>query len=319
MSRYALTVTLDDGRFERLFWDALRLSATIVGPLGARALAALALRVVSRSERGYTKTIYRVARHTSSQSPDLVHLPEHWSSASPLVRVRRLGLSLDLDLRDNLQRVLYYAGTYEPDVIRFIELELRRGDLFVDIGAHIGVHALSAARRLRELGGGQVIAFEPAHDSATKIRRAAARNHLDVTVVETALSDAPGTAELRTDPDYGLDDAGVRSQYGSGEVVQQISLKPFDAWADEVGLPRLDLVKIDVEGAEPRVFEGMRRSLARLRPRALVVELKATTLERAGTDGSALRQLLHDCGYEPFGKPLLFHNQVFRRSQSGPS
>jgi FkbM family methyltransferase len=308
---------LHDGRFERLFWRALRLGGAIVGPLPARSLAALALHVLSRSERGYTKTIYRVARHTSSQSPDLVHLPERWSSTSPLVRVRRLGLGLDLDLRDNLQRVLYYAGTYEPDVIRFVERELRLGDVFVDVGAHIGVHALVAARRLRELGGGRVIAFEPAQDSATKLRHAAARNRLDVAVVEAALSDVPGTADLRTDPDYGLEDAGVRSQYGSGQVVQQITLTPFDAWANEAGLPRLDLVKIDVEGAEPRVIQGMQRSLARLRPRALVAELKATTLERAGTDGATVRELLRDLDYEPVGQPLLFHNQVFRRRQSG--
>ena len=306
-------MTLQDGGFERLFWHALRLSATVVGPLRARALAALALRVLSRSERGYTKSIYRVARHTSSASPAIVHLPDQWSSASPLVRVRRLGLDLDLDLRDNLQRVLYYAGTYEPGVVRFVERELRRGDVFVDVGAHIGLHALVAARRLRALGGGRVIAFEPARDSATKLRRAAARNGLEVTVVEAALSDASGTGELCADPAYGVQDAGVRSQYGSGQVVQQIPLMPFDAWADEVDLPRLDAVKIDVEGAEPRVLAGMEASLARLRPRALVVELKATTLERAGTGRAALYEQLRAFGYVPTGQPLLFHNQVFRR------
>jgi FkbM family methyltransferase len=316
---------LHDGTIERQFWHALRLSENVVGPLRARALAAIVMRMQSRTERGYVKSMYRVARHTSSAPPDVVRLPEQWSSGSPLVRVKRLGVSLDLDLRDNLQRLLYYAGTYEPGVVRFIERELQRGDTFMDVGAHIGVHSLVAARRLRDLGAGRVIAFEPTEDSAEKIRRAAARNRLDLTVVEAGLSDARGTAELRTDPDYGLEDAGVRSQYGSGQVVQQIPLMTFDAWANEVGLQRLDVVKIDVEGAEPRVLAGMQESLARLRPRSLVVELKATTLERADTDGTAVRRLLDDAGYTPVGQPLLFHNQVFllcpnglRREKSTP-
>jgi hypothetical protein len=114
--------------------------------------------------------------------------------------VRRLGLRLELDLRDNLQRALYATGTYEPALVRFLRDELRRGDVMVDVDAHIGVHALTAAARLRRLGGGAVVAFEPAHDSASKLRAAAARNRLQLTVVEVALGAEPGTADLRADP-----------------------------------------------------------------------------------------------------------------------
>lgn len=308
------SVALRDGPLVRRFWQAFCRIDVLVGPRRARSLAAFTIRLVSLSERGYARSIYRIASHTSSAAPGVVRLPERWSTVSPQVRVKRLGLSLDLDLRDNLQRTLYYTGTYEPGVLRFIERELRPGDVFVDVGAHIGVHALTAARRLRELGGGQVFAIEPTHDSANKLRTTAARNGLGLTVVETALGDAPGTVDLYADPAYGIEDAGVRSQYGSGRVVQRIPVTTFDAWAKEVGLSRVDLVKIDVEGAEPLVLRGMQESLERLRPRALVVEMKAVTLERAGTDEATLCELLRLHGYAPAGQPLLFHNQVVRRS-----
>jgi FkbM family methyltransferase len=274
-------------------------------------LAAAALRMSSRSERGWMRGLYRVARYTSTPTPSLVQLPESWSAAAPLVRACRLGLDLDLDLRDNLQRTLFYTGTYEPGLLNFLYGELRRGDVVVDVGAHIGVHALTMARRLDQLGGGRLIAFEPAQDSAAKLRAAAARNRLAVTVVELALGGEPGAIALRADQRYDAADAGVRSQFGTGDLIQRATLSSFDAWAEEANLARLDVVKLDVEGAEPLVIEGMRRSLERLRPRALVVEVKGRVLERSGRTEGELRGLLAACGYRPTGQ-VFHHNEVFR-------
>jgi FkbM family methyltransferase len=241
----------------------------------------------------------------------LVQLPESWSAAAPLVRACRLGLDLDLDLRDNLQRTLFYTGTYEPGLLNFLHGELRRGDVVVDVGAHIGVHALTMARRLGQLGGGRLIAFEPAQDSAAKLRAAAARNRLAVTVVELALGRGPGAIELHADRYYDAADAGVRSQFGTGDLVQRVTVSGFDAWAEGASLDRLDVVKLDVEGAEPLVIEGMRRSLERLRPRALVVEVKGRVLERSGGTEEELRALLAACGYRSTGQ-VFHHNEVFR-------
>jgi hypothetical protein len=152
--------------------------------------------------------VYRVARYTSTPAPSLIKLPEQWSATAPLLRARRLGLDLDLDLRDNLQRTLFYTGTYEPGLLGFLHRELRGGDVAVDVGAHIGVHALTMARRLAQLGRGRVVAFEPAQDSAAKLRAAAVGNRLGVTVVEVALGRQPGTVELLVDQQYLLADAG---------------------------------------------------------------------------------------------------------------
>jgi hypothetical protein len=160
------------------------------------------LRVRARTAVGWLQGVRRVATRPAPGAPPLTRLPDGWWTASPLVRVRRLGLWLELDLRDNLQRALYATGTYEPALVRFLRDELRRGDVMVDVGAHIGVHALTAAARLRRLGGGTVVAFEPARDSASRLRAAAARNRLGLTMVEAALGSDPGTAELRADPAY---------------------------------------------------------------------------------------------------------------------
>jgi len=86
----------------------------------------------------------------------------------------------------------------------------------------------------------------------------------------------------------------------------------FDGWAEGAGLDRLDVVKIDVEGAELDVLRGMRASLARLRPRVVVLEVKASVLARAGVDPAALRAFLRAAGYAPTGQ-VLDRNEVHRR------
>ena len=197
-------------------------------------------------------------------------------------------------------------------MVRFLHHELRRGDVLVDVGAHIGVHALTAAARLRRLGGGSVVRFEPARDSASKLRAVAARNRLQLTVVEAALGAEPGTADLQADPAYDAADAGVRSLHARGPRVQSVPVTTFDAWAAEARLERLDLVKLDVEGAELEALRGMAGSLGRLRPRALVVEVRQRVLEQAGVDGDEVREYLNRLGYQSTGQVLPVANEVYR-------
>jgi FkbM family methyltransferase len=301
-----------EGWLERWGWRALAAAGAVVGPRVGRWLATVVLRLRARTPAGWLEGVHRVATRPAPGTPALTRLPEGWWTSSPPVQVRRLGLRLELDLRDNLQRVLYATGAYEPAVVRFLHDELRCGDVMVDVGAHIGVHALTAAARLRRLGGGTVVAFEPAHDSAAKLRAAATRNRLELTVVEAALGAEPGAADLRADPAYDDADAGVRSLHGRGTRVQSVPVTTFDAWAAEAPLGRLDLVKLDVEGAELEALRGMAGSLSRLRPRALVVEVKRRVLERAGLDAGEVREYLDRLGYESTGQVLPVANEVYR-------
>lgn len=300
-----------DSALQRTLGRLLERLAPLIGPRAARTIAAAAMRLGARTPRGYTKGVFRVARRRPVPMPDLWTVPEDWWAPIPEVAARRRGLRLRLDLRDNLQRTLFFTGTYEPGLLGLVEAELRPGDVMADVGAHVGVHALTAARRLRELGGGRVVAFEPTEDSSAAIRAAAARHGLAVEVVRAGLGDEEGTLELRADPRYGDHDAGVRSQFGDGEVVATAPLTTFDAWATQTGLDRLDLVKIDIEGAEILALRGMRETLRRLRPRVLAIEVKDVVMARGPGDEAALHALLAECGYAAHGRPER-HVEVFR-------
>lgn len=244
----------------------------------------------------------RVSPRLAAENPGLVKISPRWAAT---VRVRRQGLAWELDLRDNLQAVFYYAGRYEPAVRRFLRDELRRGDVVLDVGANIGVHAFAAAQRLKELGGGRVVAFEPAADSVAKLGPGAARNDVPLEVVPAALGERAELATLRTDSRYDAADTGVRSLYGDGDAVQEVPVVRLDDWAREHDLDRLDVVKLDIEGAELAALAGASRTFKRLQPRAVLVEDKRPGLS------ARLHAVLDELGYLPTGD-VLDHNAVFR-------
>jgi hypothetical protein len=129
--------------------------------------------------------------------------------------------------------------------------------------------------------------------------------------VRSGLGEAEGEIELRGDPRYPTHDAGVRSQFGDGEVVARAPVTTLDAWAERAGLDRLDVVKVDIEGAEILALRGMRATLRRLKPRLLAIEVKDVVMERGPGDEAALHALLAECGYAPDGSPER-HVAVFR-------
>ncbi|GAA1603438.1 hypothetical protein GCM10009789_66800 [Kribbella sancticallisti] len=294
-----------DGVVRRVLWGLPHGVERRVGTDAARRVARVVGSLEGRSDSGVTRVAKRISPRLADENPGLVKISPAW--VSPAVEVRRQGLRLELDLRDNLQAVLYYAGRYEPALQRFLQEEIRPDDVVLDVGANIGLHTLTAAKLLREFGGGRVIAFEPAEDCLDKLRTAAERNHLAnlIETVPAALGEWKHQAELRADNRYDAADVGVRSLYGDGLVVQQVPVIRLDDWARENGLQRLDIVKLDIEGSESAALGGATRTLTRLQPRAVLVEDKREDQRRR------LYDVLDGLGYRHSGR-VFDHNALFR-------
>jgi FkbM family methyltransferase len=305
-----------DAWLARPFWRMLFASDLLLGVRWSRDVASVVFRLGRRrSDLSYWKTANRVSHRLRNANPALVKIPARWKLTAPVVRAHRLGLDLELELRDNLQALVFYCGSYEPSFTRRLHAEIRSGDVYADVGAHIGIHALQVAQRLASLGAGHVLAFEPAPDSAGILRAAALRNRLDVEVVQLALSDHSGELTLFADERYDRYDAGVRSAHAIGPHVATATAVTFDEWADQKQLDRLDVVKIDVEGHEASVLEGMRRSLAKFGPRVVFIEVKENSTGRAPVSDEALRALAADLGYRSTGESY-DHNELFRPVQA---
>ncbi|MDY7231842.1 FkbM family methyltransferase [Hyalangium rubrum] len=266
------------------------------------------------------RTIVRVVGHVARRVYPLqsrfelarrVHqrLVRHFSYSRKPLWVDYDGVTFEVMLGDNLQRHLFFSGSYEPELHEVLKGELRGGGVMVDVGANIGIHCLPVARMLQNGGEGRVYAFEPAPDTAERLRRMAERNGVStrLEVVQVALGDKPRTASLRSATDHASLDVGMRSLYGSGGDAIPVEVTTFDAWAQGAGLTRWDVLKMDVEGAETEVLRGMQHTLKTLRPRLLAIEVVDEHLRRAGSSRDELVELLRSVGYRELAPSETLH------------
>ena len=114
-----------------------------------RFLVSFILRRHSRTVKGYNFSCTALVDQKLLKEPVAHALPISWWLEKHLVNAKRLGLNLKLDLRDNLQRCIYFAGSYEFQTMKFIERNVRQNDVFIDVGAHIGIYSLVIANQLK--------------------------------------------------------------------------------------------------------------------------------------------------------------------------
>jgi FkbM family methyltransferase len=244
--------------------------------------------------------------------------------------VRRGGFTFRLDTRDYLQRHLYYTGSFEPAVRGFLLSQARPGDVCVDAGANIGIYALPLARRLDRLGAGHVLAFDPSPEAGEALQRSARRAGLaNLRCISLALGAPPSRRRLLRLDGLPEGDLGSATLYGQGVPTVDVEVETFDRWAAREGLGSLDLVKIDVEGSELDVLRGMTSSIETFRPRAIVIEIVAAHLDRAGTSVTQVSSLVAALGYREDGPSIndvaagrcgrLGGNVVLRPCEAGPA
>jgi len=182
------------------------------------------------------------------------------------VAVERDGLVFYADPADVHIGAPLIAGTpHDPHVAALLREHLREGDVVLDIGANIGLIALVAAQCVGAQG--RVIAVEPLARNCALLARAAQANGFDqLELIAAAASDRAGELELRTHPTTSNSAtpaaSGPRLSADGGETLRV----PAVVLDDALDLPRLDLVKIDVAGMEPRALRGLERHIERHRP-----------------------------------------------------
>jgi len=161
---------------------------------------------------------------------------------------------------------------YEPQVRALLATHLREGDVCVDVGANVGVMAFQAATIVKDRG--LVIAVEPNPENLRLLYAGIVVNGFgNVRVLPLAASNRGEIVSL-TGGISNTHVVGARDlEAGGGLYAQAGALDEWLAW-----LPRLDLVKMDIEGHEPLALDGFRATLARHRP-ALLVEFNPRCLE----------------------------------------
>jgi FkbM family methyltransferase len=207
------------------------------------------------------------------------------------------GYLRSFDLRDLLQ-AQWFCGV--PVGLAQEALScLTAGSWVIDVGANVGI---VTGQMCAAVGpGGRVTALEPVPANADRLRSLARDNGLaHLEVVQVAAAEAAGRQALHLPPEGNSGWGSFSASWlDSGSL--EVELQPLDdlvASRRTPDHPRVDLVKVDVEGYEFEVLEGARRMLAADRP-VLVIELNDPLLRDRGRSSLELLAACRELGYEP--------------------
>jgi len=239
------------------------------------------------------------------------------SDRTKVVRLKP-GARFELDLSDRLQAIACLTRNYEVPLLRFITGQLRTGDTFIDVGAHVGLVSLCVAAARPDVS---VHAFEPDPRSAQSLRDNLALNpSIAVELNEAALGPELGLARLIASPDP-LNRALSRVVMGRHEAPDDslVPMLALDDYLDELGVERVGVVKLDVEGFEASVIEGAARAIEDGRIGCVVAEVYEPWLERYGSSGHDLHRLLVGLGLQPTQVPEVGLRRLLPRRAPRPA
>lgn len=185
------------------------------------------------------------------------------------------GDRLLVDRTDLVGRTIYYTGDFSPEITFAMTRLLSPGDTALDIGANLGVVSLRMAAAVGVTG--RVHAFEPNPTLADTLQRSLHRApERQVTIHRTALGESEGEATLSV-PTGNAGAATLASQPTNNDAsapttTVRVPVRTLDAVLAALDHPPVRAVKLDVEGFEPAVLAGARRTLCNHPPHAIVFE-----------------------------------------------
>jgi FkbM family methyltransferase len=204
-------------------------------------------------------------------------------------------------LRQNsLVRTVYSSiasrGDYEARFSRELLVSVHAGDTVWDVGANVGVYATQFAER----GAANVVCFEPAPAAIAALQRCFAEKPEiagSVRIVPIALG------SRRSKAVFSADGASPNNQIlaaAGNQPTVEIQVYSGDGALAELDLPSPNVIKIDVEGYELEVIEGLSRVLASRTLRSVFIEVHFSLLHNRGLDRApaAILQTLRSQGFQ---------------------
>jgi FkbM family methyltransferase len=207
----------------------------------------------------------------------------------------RPGLWMQLDIRELVQETLLLEGIWEPNTTRYICDSLAPGQVFLDVGANAGYFSLLASRCVG--GSGKVLAIEPNPVMANQLRQNVQRSRLaNIAIIESACSDSVEVRDLYIGNPYNTGNSSLSRDNLAWTKSVKVACTTVDLLVEKYGLDCVDLVKIDVEGAELQVLRGMSTTLKRLRPK-IITELSPSLLEGFSITFDTVQEYFRGRGY----------------------
>jgi FkbM family methyltransferase len=229
-----------------------------------------------------------------------------WCPDKELVTFTNEGFRMNASPRDYASFRIFFFGDYDPFMTGFIKAHVGEGATCFDIGAERGWFTLLMAK----LSGpsGAVYSFEPYQPTFEKLRANIELNNFHwVHPQNTAISAENGKSSFIPPSDEIIgNNENIEFCSGVGYLSDSAStgalsvpMVTIDSFVQNIGLNRIDIMKIDVEGAEAKVLRGAKTAISKYRP-VILVEYNEKTARRAGSSMKELDDILEDYGYDRY-------------------
>jgi FkbM family methyltransferase len=194
--------------------------------------------------------------------------------------VRRNGVWVSSGTKSGQGSYCAIAGLdYEPE-LRWILSKLSSGDIFIDVGANIGIYSIHAAKKVGPKG--RVFAIEPSKGATTHLRENVRLNNLSdtITVVNAAASEKSGKLFLSGNPDQW--NSLQLSPSPPGEEIQVTTIDEIISFHSNIN-SSVKCIKIDAEGAETEILNGSEKTLHNHHPIVVFENIFKNTQNQTAT------------------------------------
>jgi FkbM family methyltransferase len=241
------------------------------------------------------------------------------------------GCCIKCNLRDHVQRQIYFIGIYEPiECYIFVHL-IKPGMSVVDTGANVGQYTMLASTLVGP--SGQVHAFEPVSETFQQLEANTRANSLNnVHLRRAALWSEPTTVELGLDVSDKGDATYYSISHAGGSKTARAPGLSLDDYVENNQISRIDVIKMDIEGSELFALQGMEKVIKRHRP-LFLMEINRPACARAGYSPERIWDLMvgkfgykawvinhsaESCQYLSNLQGIVTKNVIFHRAKLAP-
>lgn len=207
-------------------------------------------------------------------------LAEYGLFTKEYVLETRYGFSMSVGRLDAIRWYIHYFGHFEPQISKAWHNLLRPGDTVLDIGGNVGYHALLAGKCVGSKG--KVITFEPSTRIYSELLANINLNpSSNIEAKKLAVSDKAGSVDFYFAGENAEGNSSIIASHG-GRKTEKVDTVSFDEIAMMLPLISINLIKIDVEGAEGLVLNGLQRHLDALNTKCVIfLEISPENIKNA--------------------------------------
>jgi len=204
------------------------------------------------------------------------------------------GYKMIVDPFDAVGYEIYRNGQFEPETVEFVTQNLKEGMTFIDIGANIGQYTLLAASIVGN--SGKVVSVEAVPDTYKIMEKNLLLNNINNVIGHNvALSNSEGFTTFHLGHYGNCGASSLKPTINTGAHEIKVKTKTLDNLLTD--LNKIDIMKIDVEGAEVMVLRGGRRIIEKFRPLLILEFSDGNFTGEFGVSTTDLVVLLKELNY----------------------